>query len=442
MMARAKPKAANGGGRVAYVNARLLDPASKTDVKGALLIEGDTIADLGPKLFSGGVPEGIEVVDCRGQVLAPGLVDMRVQLRDPGQEHKESLATASAAAAAGGVTTMACLPNTNPVLDEVSLIEFVQRRASEVGVVRIHPYAAATKGMNGKDLTEMGLLAEAGAVGFTDATKAIGDSVVMRRALSYGSARGLLIMQHPEDPGLAEGGAMNEGELSTRLGLPGIPAAAEAIMIERDLRLVELTGGRYHAAHVSTGAGVDAIRRGKARGLNVTCDTAPPYFALNELAVGEYRTFAKVSPPLRPEEDRQAVVEGLKDGTIDAIASDHSPHDQDSKRLPFAQAEFGVIGLETLLPLSLELHHNAHLPLAAVIALLTHRPADILALPAGKLSKGAPADLVLIDADQPWQIDAAAFCSKSKNTPFDERPAQGRAVRTVFQGRTVFEFGA
>lgn len=443
MAARKKPQPGNGAmGRIAYVNARLIDPASRLEAKGALLIEGGMIADFGPKLFSGGVPDGIEVVDCKGLVLAPGLVDMRVQLREPGQEHKETLATASAAAAAGGVTTMACLPNTIPVLDEISLIEFVQRRARDVGVVNIYPYAAATKGMNGKDLTEMGLLAAAGAVGFTDATRTLADSVVMRRALSYGSSMGLLIVQHAEDPALAEGGAMNESELSTRLGLAGIPAAAEAIILDRDLRLVALTGGRYHAAHISTTAAVDAIRRAKAQGLNVTCDTAPPYFALNELAVGDYRTFAKVSPPLRSEEDRQGIVEGLKDGTIDAIASDHSPHDQDSKRLPFGQAEFGIIGLETLLPISLELYHNGHLPLSAVIGLLTYRPADVLALPAGRLKTGAPADLVLIDVDQPWRIEAAAFRSKSKNTPFDERPAQGRAVRTVVSGRTVFEIAA
>jgi len=443
MAAPTKAQSGNGAdNRVAYVNARLIDPASGLDVKGALLTEEGAIADLGPRLFSGGVPEGIEVVDCGGLVLAPGLVDMRVQLREPGQEHKESLASASAAAAAGGVTTMACLPNTNPVLDEISLIEFVQRRAREAGVVNVHPYAAATKGLNGKDLTEMGLLAAAGAVGFTDATKAVSDSVVMRRALSYGSAFGLLIVQHPEDPRLAEDGAMNEGELSTRLGLVGIPAAAEAILIERDLRLVVLTGGRYHAAHISTAAAVDAIRRAKSQGLNVTCDTAPPYFALNELAVGDYRTFAKVSPPLRAEEDRRAIVEGLKDGTIDAIASDHSPHDQDSKRLPFAQAEFGVIGLETLLPVSLELYHNGHVSLPALIALLTHRPAGVLSLPAGRLKAGAAADLVLIDTDAPWRIDATALRSKSKNTPFDERPVQGRAVRTVVSGRTVFDIAA
>jgi dihydroorotase len=334
---------------------------------------------------------------------------------------------------------MVCLPNTDPILDEVSLVEFIQRRAQEIGLVNIHPYAALTRGFNGRDLTEIGLLAAAGALGVTDAMQAVADAVVMRRALSYSSAFGLPVIQHPEEPQLAADGAMNEGELSTRLGLPGIPAAAEVIMIERDLRLVELTGGRYHAAHLSTAEAVDAIRRAKDRGLPVTCDTAPHYFALNELAVGDYRTFAKVSPPLRSEEDRQAIVAGLANGTIDAIASDHSPHDQDSKRLPFAQAEFGIVGLETLLPLALELYHNGHMPLIDVIGAVTFRPADILGLPAGRLKPGAKADLALIDVDTPWQIDVAAFSSKSKNSPFDGRPVQGRVVRTVVSGRTVFE---
>ena len=431
--------AATAAQQVAYVGARLLDPASGMDTEGALLTEGETIAGLGPDLFADGVPEGVETVDCAGHCLAPGLVDMRVQLREPGQEHKETMATASAAAAGGGVTTMACLPNTNPVLDEVSLIGFVERRAREIGTVNIHPFAAVTKGLQGQNLTEMGLLSAAGALAFTDGTRVVADALVMRRALAYARAFDLLIIQHPEDPALAAGGAMNEGEMSTRLGLPGIPAAAESIMLARDIRLVELTGGRYHAAHVSTADSVAVVRRAKDRGLEVSCDTAPPYFALNEIAVGQYRTFAKLSPPLRDESDRRAIVEGLKDGTIDAIASDHAPHDQDSKRLPFAQAEFGAVGLETLLSVAVELYHNGHMGLLDVIGALTCRPADILGLPSGRLKTGAPADLVVIDLDRPWRIDAARFRSKSKNSPFDGRPAQGRAVRTVVGGRTVFE---
>ena len=424
-------------GRVAYLNARLVDPASGLDGPGGLLTEAGVIADLGPDLFAGGPPADAEIVDCGGQCLAPGLVDMRVQLREPGQEHKETIDTASQAASAGGVTAMACLPNTMPPIDDVAVVEFVARRAREVRGTKVFCYASVTKGLGGSELTEMGLLAETGALAFTDGERAVADAQVMRRALAYARTFDLLIVQHPMEPSLA-GGDMNAGEIATRLGLAGIPAVAEVMMIERDLRLVELTDGRYHAAHISTAASVEAIRRAKERGLKVTCDTAPPYFVLNEGSVGDYRTFAKLSPPLRSEEDREAVVAGLVEGTIDAIASDHAPHDQDSKRLPFAQAEFGGVGLETLLPLSLTLHHNGHMSIAGVLRKLTCGPADILRLPLGRLERGRPADLVLFDPDRPWRIDADALISKSKNSPFDEWPAQGRVLRTVVAGRTQF----
>lgn len=427
--------------RVAYVNARLLDPATGLDAPGALLIEGELIADLGPGLFHDGVPDGVAVVDCDGLCLAPGLVDMRVQVREPGEEHKETLRTAGEAAVAGGVTSMVCLPNTNPVIDDVAAVEFVARRARMIGLTKIYPYAAATKGLQGKELAEMGMLAEAGALAFTDGCQAIGAANVMRKALLYAATFDLLIVQHPEEPTLAAGGQMTAGEMATRLGLAGITPAAEVIMLERDIRLVEITGGRYHAAHVSTAEGVEVIRRAKARGLPVTCDTAPPYFALNELAVGEYRTFAKLSPPLRFEKDRQAVVAGLADGTIDAIASDHAPQDQDSKRLPFAQAAFGGVGLETLLPVSLELVHNRRLSLLEMLALLTCKPADLLNLAAGRLQKGAAADLVLFDPDRAWKVVADTFRAKSKNSPFDGRPVQGLTIRTVVDGRTVYQHG-
>jgi dihydroorotase len=248
----------------------------------------------------------------------------------------------------------------------------------------------------------------------------------------------MLVIQHPEEPRLAEGGAMNSGEIATRLGLPGITPVAEVMMIERDLRLVEVTGSRYHAAHVSTGKAIDAIRGAKKRGLQVTCDTAPPYFALNETAVGDYRTFAKVSPPLRSEDDRRAVVEGLRDGTIDAIASDHAPQDQESKRLPFASAASGTVGLETLLPLALELYHNGSVPLLRVVAALAQRPAEILRLPAGQLATGLQADFVVFDLDRPWRIAVDAFHSKCRNSPFDGRPVQGRVLRTIVAGRTIY----
>lgn len=423
--------------RTLFRAARLLDPASGLDRIADLLVEDGKIATLGTEIGRDALGDAT-IIDCTDTCLAPGLVDMRVQLREPGDEHQETMQTGAQAAAAGGITTMVALPNTDPVIDELALVEFVARRSRDIGLTRIRTYAAATKGLRGRELTEMGLLAAHGAVGFTDGIAAIADAVVMRRALSYARTFDLLVMQHPEEPSLAAGGVMNEGEIATRLGLPAINSAAEVIMLERDLRLVEITGGRYHAAHLSTAAAIDAIRRAKARGLPVTCDTAPPYFALNETAVGDYRTFAKVSPPLRSEDDRRAVVEGLRDGTIDAIASDHAPQDQESKRLPFASAASGMVGLETLLPLALELYHNGHLPLIAVLRKLTQAPADLLRLPGGRLAIGAPADFVIFDLDRPWRIAVDAFRSKCRNAPYDGRPVQGHALRTVVGGNSIF----
>src|SRR5690242_4121917 len=419
-------------------NARLLDPESGLDAPGDLLIDGDKIAAIGPGLAEAGFAEDIEIVEAHGLCLAPGLVDMRVQLREPGAEHMESIESAGHAAAAGGVTTMVALPNTEPPVDDVSVVEFLARRAREARLAKIHTYAAATKGLKGCELTEMGLLAANGALGFTDGVKAVADALVMRRVLAYARTFDLLVIQHPEEPSLASAGEVSEGEIATRLGLPAITPAAEIIMIERDLRLVEITGARYHAAHVSTAAAVEAVRRAKAQGLPVTCDTAPPYFVLNETAIGDYRTFAKLSPPLRSERDRRAIVEGLRDGTIDAIASDHAPWDQDSKRLPFSSAACGIIGLETLLPLSLELYRNGHMRLLEVLRRLTINPARLLRLPVGRLAPGAPADLVLFDPDLPWRISTDDFRSKSKNAPFDGRPVQGRVLRTIVDGRTIF----
>ena len=426
-------------GRVAYVNARLLDPETGLDTPGALLTEGRRIVDLGPRLFAdGGPPEDAELVDCGGHCLAPGLVDMHVHLREPGHEHKETLASGSRAAVAGGVTTMACMPNTDPAIDDIALVHFIERRARETAVARIHPIAAVTKGLGGRELTEMGMLAEAGAVAFSDDGRPVHDSMVMRRALSYSTAFGALVIQHAEDPSLSGHGCMNEGEIATRLGLPGIPNASEAIMVERDIRLAEITGGRYHVAHISTREAVAAVRAAKARGLPVTAEAAPHHFALNEIAVGDYRTFAKMAPPLRDEDSRLAIVEGLRDGAIDAIATDHAPHDQDSKRLPFAHAANGIVGLETLLPLALELHHNGSMALLDLLAAMTVRPARLLGLDVGRLAAGAPADLVLFELDRPWRIDVDALHSKSRNSPFDGRPVQGRARRTVVGGRCVY----
>ncbi len=425
-------------GKTAYFNARLIDPASGLDAIGGLLTDGETIADVGPDIFKKGPPKDAEAIDCAGKCLIPGLVDIRVQIREPGQENKGTIESAGRSATAGGVTTLVCLPNTKPVISGMSQVEFVARRARKIGLSKIYPYAAVTEELAGEELTEMGMLAEAGAMGFTDGDKAIANAHVMRRALSYAKTFDLLIIQHPEEPALASSGGMNSGELATRLGLPGIPPTAEIIMVERDIRLVEMTGGQLHFGHVSTAEAIEIIRQAKARGINITCDTAPPYFALNETSVGEYRTYAKLSPPLRSENDRQAVVEGIKDGTIDAIASDHAPHDEDSKRLPFMQAAFGGVGLETLLAVTLDLYHNGQMSLTDVLAKVTCAPADLLGLPAGRLEKGAAADLALIDPEAGWQVNDSDLASKAKNTPFDGRPVQGKVLRTVIDGRTVY----
>lgn len=424
-------------GKVLYKGARLLDPASGMDAFGDVLTEGETISAVGAGLFDT-PPADATVIDAKGLCLAPGLVDMRVQIREPGEEHKESLRSAGEAAVAGGVTSMVCLPNTQPVLDDQATLEFVARRARLHALTKVYAYGAATKGLKGKELAELGLLSEAGALGFTDGTTAIADAQVMRRVLAYAATFGLMIVQHPEEPSLAAGGVMNGGELATRMGLSSIPREAEIIQLERDMRLVEMTGGRYHAAHISTSDSVDIIARAKDKGLNVTCDTAPFYAALNEISVSDYRTFAKLSPPLRNDEDRQAIVDGLKSGVIDAIASDHSPQDQDSKRLPFAQAAYGGSGLETLLAVSLDLVHNEEMSLLDVISKLTYKPAELLGLNAGRLAVGAPADLVLFDPDIGWKVVGDEFRSKSKNTPFDGRPVQGKVLRTLIDGRTVF----
>jgi dihydroorotase len=417
---------------LAFVGARIVDPASGHDGPGVLVVRDGVIEGLRPD-----VPAGADRFDCAGAVLAPGLVDLRVGLREPGEEHKESLARLAAAAAAGGVTTLMALPDTDPPLDEPALVQFVARRAAAFGSLTVLPCAAATKACAGRELAEMGLLKEAGAVAFGDGRRAIADARTMRLALAYARGFGAMIVQHPEEPSLAAGGAMNEGELATRLGLAGIPAAAEALMVARDLRLAALTGGHVHFAHVSTAEALGLIRRAKAEGVRVTCDTAPPYFDLNETAVGGWRTYAKLSPPLRAEEDRQAVVAALADGTIDAIASDHQPQDTDAKRLPFAQAEPGGAGLETLLAVTLGLVHGGHLTLLDALALLTSRPAALIGIDAGRLAPGAPADLVLFDPDRAWQVREEALVG-ARNTPFDGRPLQGRVLGTWKAGVRVF----
>jgi dihydroorotase len=417
------------------IGARLIDPAADLDLRGDLLIRDGRIADLGPDL---GRPDGAAIIEANGAVLCPGLVDMRAALGEPGYEYRETIASAAEAAAAGGITTLAALPDTKPVIDDPALVRLLRTRGDETGSLTILPYAAVTRSCRGEELAELGLLHEVGAVAFTDGTHAIGSTRLMRLALSYARMFGARIVQHPEDPGLAAGGAATEGLLATRLGLPAIPAAAEAILVARDIRLARLTGGAVHFAHVSTAEALAEIRRAKDEGLGVTCDTAPPYFDLNETAIGDFRTYAKLSPPLRTEQDRRAVVAALADGTIDAIASDHQPRDADDKRLPFAQAAPGGTGLATLLGVSLAQVHSGALALTQVLALLTARPARLLATEAGTLSRGAPADLCLFDLERAWRVEAGALPGKAQNTPFDGRGLEGRVLGTWKAGRRVF----
>ena len=415
--------------------ARLMDPATGLDQHGDVLVRDGAIADLGPSL---GRPDGAETVECGGAILCPGLVDMRAALGEPGFEYRETVKSAARAAASSGVTTLAALPDSRPAIDDPALVRLLRARGEETGSLTILPYGAVTRGCQGEEMAEIGLLREAGAVAFTDGQRAVGDARMMRQVLSYARGFGALVVQHPEDPALSRGGAATEGAQATRMGLPGIPAAAEAILVARDIRLAELTGGALHFAHVSTAEALELIRRAKHAGLPITCDTAPPYFDLNETAIGDYRTYAKLSPPLRPEADRLAVCAALADGTVDAIASDHQPRDADDKRLPFALATPGGSGLATLLGITLAQVHGNGLPLMRALDLLTARPAQLLGSPAGTLARGAPADLCLFDPERVWKVEAGMLPGKAPNTPFDGRALEGRVIGTWKAGRRVF----
>ncbi|HWM61778.1 MAG TPA: dihydroorotase [Rhizomicrobium sp.] len=424
--------------RIAFRNARLIDPASGLDVKGGLLVENGRIADIGPRLFNDAEAGDPEVIDCRGLVLAPGLIDCRVFTGEPGAEHRESLESASAAAAAGGVTSIIVMPNTDPVIDEPSLVDFLLRRAAATAKVRVLPCAALTKGLLGETMTEIGLLQEAGAIAFTDGDRSIANARVLRRALSYAATFNALVISHAEDPELVKGASVTEGEFATRLGLPAAPAIAEAMMVERDIRLMELTGARVHFGQISTRDSLDVIAAAKARGLPVTCGVAAHHLSLNELDVGAYYTFRKVRPPLRSEADRAAMMEGVASGVIDVIVSSHEPQGADTKRQPFATAAAGTVGLETLLPAALSLVHDGRASLSHVLAAMTAAPARIFGLGSGTLAKGAPADLVLLDEGEPFVVDAEKLHSRSRNTAFDGRKFQGRAQKAFVGGELVF----
>jgi dihydroorotase len=431
--------AKQSAGRKAYVNARVVDPLQGLDGPGGVLFEDGWILSSGPKVTRESLGSGTAVFDCKGLVLLPGIIDMRVFTGEPGNEHRETLATASEAAAAGGVTRMIVMPNTNPVIDDAAIVDFILRRARDTAIVRVAPMAALTKGLGGEQMTEIGLLKEAGAVAVTDGNRAVANGRVFRRALAYARDFSMLVVQHAEEPTLATG-VMNAGAVASRLGLAGSPAVAEVIMIERDLRLVELTGARYHVAQISSRTSLDVIRRAKAQGLPVTCGVSVNHLLLNESDVGAYRTFFKLSPPLRSEEDRRALCEGVADGTIDVIVSSHDPQSADTKRLPFGEAEFGAIGLETLFSAALSLHHNGHFSLSRLIQALAEMPAKILGLESGRLAPGAPADFALANLDLGWAIEDHVLRSRSKNSPFEHRAFEGRVVETVVAGRTVYAY--
>jgi dihydroorotase len=427
---------------ILLANARIVDPSRDLDFPGDLLIAEGVIREAKRGIHAAGVPEGTEVVDCDGRVVAPGLVDMRAFIGEPGAEYRETLATASQAAAAGGVTTIVCQPDTSPVIDDPAIVDFVLRRARDTAIVHVQPMAALTKGLAGAELAEIGLLKAAGAVAFTDGAKSVINAQVMRRALTYAGDFDALVVHHTEDPHLIGDGVMNEGEYAARLGLFGIPRAAETVMLERDLRLVALGRARYHAASITCAESLGVLRRAKQQDLPVTAAVSVNHLTLNEIDIGPYRTFFKMSPPLRAEEDRLALVEALADGSLDVIMSDHNPQDVEVKRLPFAEAAPGAIGLETMLAATLRLVHNGEIKLATLLKAMSTRPAELLGLQAGTLRPGSPADVIVIDIDEPWVLDPDQLKSKCKNTPFDEARLQGRVLRTMVAGRTVFEYAA
>ena len=423
---------------LAFVNARLVDPASGYDGPGALIVTEGVIADVAHAPGFGSLSADVEVIDAQGALLIPGLIDIRVKTGEPGAEPKETLKSAALAAAAGGVTTIVVQPDTNPVMDEPSVVDFILRRARDIELVHVYPAGAATKGALGQRMAEIGLMHEAGCLYITDADRPIVDSKVLRRVLSYAKAFGVPVAHRPADPWLSAGAAASEGEFAARMGLPSVPAIAERIMLDRDLALVELTGAPFIVDQVTTSAAMESLRRGINRGLPVTATTSINHLSFNEIDIGDYRTFCKLNPPLRSEDDRQAVIDAVASGLIQVIVSAHAPAPAEDKRLPYDEAAPGAVGLQTLLAALLAFHHEGRIPLIDLIRTVTSAPADLLGLPAGRLTKGAPADLVLCDLNAPVVIQADKLISKSKNSPFDGRRLQGKVLRTVVDGRTVY----
>ncbi len=420
---------------VLITGGRVVDPASGRDEVTDVLIENGKISEMGTGLQS----KGAEKVDATGLTLAPGLIDVLVKTGEPGAEQRETLRSAGAAAAAGGVTTLVISPQSKPAIDDPAMVDFIMRRGRERAAVNIVAAGALTPGLSDTGLAEIGLMQEAGAVLFSNGDKAIGNAALMRNVLTYAKGMNALVSNRPIEPHLGANGVMNAGDFASRLGLGGIPAVAELIMVQRDIALAETCGARILIDQLSTGAALEVIRQAKARGVQVYCSVSVHHLTLNELDVGDYRTFARLSPPLRSEEDRKALVAGVIDGTIDAVVSGHDPRPAEEKRLPFAEASPGAVGLETLLGGALSLVHNGEASLMDVLRAVTAGPAQMLGFSAGQITPGAPADLVLFDLDKPWVCDANKLRSKSKNTPFDGRRMQGRAMMTFVQGHCVFE---
>ena len=416
--------------RIILQNGRLIDPAAGVDTLGDLWIEDGVIVPAQET-----IPENSQIFDLQGKWIVPGLIDMHVHLREPGEEYKETVESGTRAAAAGGFTAVACMPNTTPVNDCASITQFILETAAKAGSTRVYPVGAISKGSKGAGLAEYGELKEAGAVAVTDDGLPVIDSQLMRRAMEYAGSHGLLVMSHSEEMALSRNGSMNEGVVSTRLGLRGIPVAAEAIMVYREIALAELTGQRTHIAHVSSAAATDLIRQAKARGVRVTAETTPHYFTLTEEAVGDYNTNAKMNPPLRTEEDRQAIRKGLQDGTFDAIATDHAPHSIMEKELEFDRAANGIIGLETSLPLALSLVRDGVIDALRMVELMSSAPARILKVAGGTLAAGSVADVTVIDPDKEFVFTKESILSKGKNSPFLDWKLQGKAVLTIMNGR-------
>lgn len=419
--------------------ARLIDPEALTETPGGLLIERGCIAAILPPGTP--TPEGARAIDCTGACLAPGIVDIGVKVGEPGERHKESFGSAGLAAAAGGVTTMATRPDTLPAIDTPEALEFVTRRARDAARVNIRHMAALTKGRAGREMTEIGFLLDAGAVAFTDCDHVTTDTKVLQRAMRYAAGLGALVIGHPQEPVLSAGAAATSGSFASLRGLPHVPPMAERMGLERDLALVEMTGVRWHADQISTACALPALERAKDSGLDVTAGVSIHHLTLNEFDPGDYRTFFKLTPPLRPEDDRAAMVEALGSGLIDIISSMHTPQDEESKRLPFEEAASGAVALETLLPAALRLVHSGALSLPQLFRALSLNPARRLGLSCGRLSVGAPADLVLFDPDAPFVLDRATLRSKSKNTPFDGARMQGK-VRLTMVGGAILSGGS